>query len=235
MGWATPALAFPPVTAGVNPVADAFVSSANPANNYGGGGSLAVSAGGLPNGEFVSVMRFDVSSAKAAFDAAFGPGQWSVDSVGLRLTAALPNNPIFNASAAGQFAATWMEDDSWVEGSGTPVAPGAVGITFNSLPSFVGPNDVGLGSFAYDGSTSGSTTYALGLPVNFANDLLAGGLVSMRLSASDSVVSYLFNSRNNAMVANRPEMIITAIPEPAAAALLVFAVGLVARRRWLRN
>src|SRR5262249_34168987 len=71
--------------------ADAFVAtgqSGNLANNnYGGAGSLSVAAPGLPQGELQSVLQFNLGAAASAFDAEFGAGQWSVESVTLRLTA----------------------------------------------------------------------------------------------------------------------------------------------------
>jgi len=219
-------------TVSLNPTADAFVSAANPANNYGGGGALSVAASGLPNGEFESVMRFDTSGAKTTLDAQYGAGQWTVQSVSLRLTSTAPNNAIFNPSAAGMFAASWIQNDSWVEGTGTPGAPTTTGITFNTLPSFLGPNDAALGSFAFAGGTSGSATYSLGLPANFMNDILAGDLVSMRLFAADSSVSYLFNSRNFGTVTSRPELSITVVPEPIAAVALSMVCVFGRRRLW---
>src|SRR5689334_8158093 len=91
----------------LNPSADAFVTTGPTANlsgnNYGGAGALSVAAPGLANGEFQSVLRFDLSGAKSSFDTQFGAGQWSIQSISLALTATAPNNAIFNASAAGQF------------------------------------------------------------------------------------------------------------------------------------
>lgn len=220
-------------TASVTPSADAFVAASNPGNNYGAAGALSLAAAGLANGEFQSVLRFDTSPAKATFDAQYGPGNWSIQSVGLRLTAAAPNNAIYNASAAGTFAASWMQNDSWVEGTGMPAAPTTTGITFNTLPSFLGPNDALLGGFAFAGGTSGSASYSLGLPASFVNDLLGGSLVSMRLYASDSAVSYLFNSRNFGTASSRPEFSITVVPEPMVGGPLL-AGWLVLRRRATR-
>ncbi len=225
-----PALAAPPLTIGSTAVADSFVSSANPANNYGAGGALAVSAVGLPNGAFESLLRFDTAAAKTAFDATFGVGQWSVQSATLRLTATPPNNPIFNNPASGQFNVDWMESDAWVEGTGTPNAPTTTGITYNTLPSFLSANDAPLGTFGFAGGTSGSTTYSLNLPLGFTSDIGAGSLLSMHLFAADSSISYIFNSRNFGTAANRPELSITAIPEPATFALLVPFVFVIAKK-----
>ena len=102
-------------------------------NNYGGAGSISLAAPGLPQGELQSVLQFNLGGALSEFDAQFGAGQWSIQSVTLQLTAASANNSIFNTSAAGTFGISWMQNDSWQEGTGTFAAPGASGITFGSL------------------------------------------------------------------------------------------------------
>jgi hypothetical protein len=208
----------------LNPAADAFVTSSNPAGNYGAAGALSAAASGLAKGEFESVMRFDTSPAKSSFDSAFGPGGWCVESVTLKLTAAAPGNPIFNASGAGNFAIDWMLSDSWIEGTGTPSSPGSTGITYNTIAAYVSPSDASVGTFAFNGATAGATTYSLSVPPALAGDLLAGGLVSLRVYPDDSTVSFLFNSGNNGTVGNRPVLTITAkTPEPASLGLLALA------------
>src|SRR5262245_1138047 len=102
-----------------NPTADALVTTGPTGNlagnNYGGGGAIALSAPGLPQGELQSVMLFGLSGAASSFNSTFGVGQWSVESISLQLTAAPANNAIFNASAAGMFGISWMQNDSWTE------------------------------------------------------------------------------------------------------------------------
>ena len=88
-------------TFNLGPTADALVSAANPTNNYGGAGAFAISAIGLPKGEFQSLLKFDLATAKASFDTTFGSGNWTLDGATLQLTAANPGNALFNASAAG--------------------------------------------------------------------------------------------------------------------------------------
>ncbi len=203
-----------------NPTADAFVTSAQPASNFGGAGGLALAAPGLSQGEFQSVLRFDTASARASFDATYGVGKWTIQSIALRLSAQSPNNPIFNAAAAGQFNASWIQNDTWVEGTGTPAAPGVTGITFATLPTFISGADEALGTFAYNGATSGANTYALALTAGLLADTSAGSLVSLRTYAADIAVSYLFRSRSFGTVSDRPVLSITAIPEPATLMLL---------------
>jgi hypothetical protein len=56
----------------LNPAADAFVTTGPTANlsvnNYGGAGALSVAAPGLANGEFQSILRFDLAGARTSFD-----------------------------------------------------------------------------------------------------------------------------------------------------------------------
>jgi hypothetical protein len=210
----------------LNPVADAFVTT-GPANNlvtnnYGGAGALAISAAGSSKGEFQSLMRFDTSGAKSSFDSLYGAGLWSVQSVTLQLTAAAPNNAMFNANNAGSFGLTWMQNDGWAEGTGNPNTPGASGITYSTLQNtFINPGiDEALGTFSYDGSSSGTFTYTLNASPGLVSDLLAGDLVSLRLSAADSTVSDFFDSRSFGTAASRPLLSINAVPEPRTVALL---------------
>jgi hypothetical protein len=215
-----------------NPVADAFVMSSDPSHDFGGAGALSVAASGLAKGEFQTVMRFDSSAVKAASNAEYGFGQWTVQSVTLKLTATSSGSP-FNSSAAGQFSVDWMANDLWTEGSGKPTAPGTTGITFDSLPSFESTSDQLLGTLSYGGATSGATTYTLGLGSSFVTDLLGGNQVSLRLYAADATVSYLFYSRSNVTAANWPVLTVTTtVPAPAMLSTLgAMSLGLLGRRR----
>jgi hypothetical protein len=195
----------------LTPVADAFVASAQPTSNFGGAGALSLAGPGLAKGEFQTVLRFDAAVAKAAFDASFGAGAWSIEGVTLKLTASAAPNPIFNPLAAGGFSASWMEDDSWVEGDGTPGMPAPAGVTFATLPTFLGPSDAPLGAFFFSGITTGAHTYTLFAAPSLVDDIEAGGLVSIRLAAADASVSYVFNSRNFPTPANWPVLTIGAV------------------------
>ncbi len=207
----------------VNPSADAFVTTGATANlsnnNYGGAGALSIAAPNLAQGEFQSVLQFSLSSVKSAFDSQFGVGQWTIQSVTLQLTATAPNNAIFNPSAAGQFFISWMQNDGWAEGTGTPQLPTQTGIAFATLNSFLSPADEALGTFSFNGATSGNSTYTLGLTPSFSADILTGNNVSFRMFAADTTVSYLSDSRSFGTASARPLLTITAVPEPTSVAL----------------
>jgi hypothetical protein len=214
----------------LNPSIDAFVTTGPSGNlsgnNYGGAGALSVTAPGLAKGEFQSVLQFDLSGAVTSFNTQFGTGQWNIQSITLSLTATSPNNAIFNSSAAGQFGISWMQNDSWTEGTGTPAAPTTTGITYSSLPSYTSAGDESLGTFSFNGATSGSAAYTLGLTPGFSADVEAGSLVSLRMFAADTTVSYLLDSRNFGTASARPILTVVAVPEPAALALVAVGAAL---------
>lgn len=216
-------------TVTLSPVADTFVSSANPTLNYGGAGALAISASGLAKGEFDSLLRFDLSSAKSSFDALYGAGLWSLQSVKLTLTAEVPANPIFNTAAAGSVAFKWIANDSWGEGTGTPNTPTMNGIVFNGLAGIQGGADEAIGTFAYAGGI-GALDYSLTLTPSFEADATAGNLVSFLALPANATVSQNVDSRSFNTPSARPVLTVIATPEPgsavlAFAGLLVLAAG----------
>jgi len=228
-------------TFSLNPQEDAFVTTGPSgnlsSNNYGGAGALSVASSGLSQGEFQSVLQFGLSGAKSSFDSQFGAGNLTVQSVTLQLTAASPNNAIFNASAAGQFGVSVMLNNSWTEGTGTPISPTTTGITLSTLPNFESAMDEALGSFSYSGATSGATPYTLALSSALSAAILAGDPVSLRVFAEDSSVSYLFDSRNFVTTSSRPLLTIDAVPEPGSAALTMLGLSLFGwfRKGWSRG
>ncbi len=235
-GYAASASPIHAATVTLNPAADTFVSSANAGNSYGAAGSFEVSAAGLPKGEFESLLQFDLSSAKTSFDSTFGVGDWTVQSASLQLTAASPVNSLFNASAAGTLDFSRMQNDTWVEGSGTPMAPGNDGITWNTLSNYLSAGDQSLGAFSFTGATSGNVNFSLSLPTGFLSDIESGNMKSsIRLFAGDTTVSGLFNSENFTTVASRPVLSITAAPlttpEPASWVLGLIGIAALALNR----
>jgi len=222
-------------TFSLNPSADAFVTTGPTGNlsisNYGGAGALSVAASGLPQGQFQSVLQFGLAGAKSSFDTQFGAGQWSIQSVTLQLTAVPPNNPIFNASAAGQFSLSWMQNDGWTEGTGNPGLPTSNGITFSTLSNFVSGADEALGTFSFNGATNGNFIYTLNLTSSFSADILAGSTASLRMFAADGTVSFVSDSRSIPTTSFRPLLTINAVPEPGMLALGGVGVSLLAANR----
>jgi hypothetical protein len=224
---------------------DAFVSVNNSTSNYGGAGALEVSGSASANGTFESVLTFAMSTAKSSFDTQFGAGNWSVTGITLKLTSGSLNNPIFNAQSSGTIAAVWMQNNSWIEGTGTPASPTSSGITAATLPSFLGAGDQSLGSFFFDSSLSGtsgvSATYALTTSSGILNDIVVGNITSIELAPADANVSYLVNSRTFGNTNFRPVLSITAVPEPTtislfgASLLIVGAFVCVNRRHQIKR
>ena len=77
-------------------------------------------------------------------------------------------------------------------------------------------------------------SYSLPLDSGLVSGTAAGGNVSFFFYAADNQISYLINSRSFSTA--KPELVITAVPEPASAALLVLpAAGWLASRLWTRK
>lgn len=208
-----------------NPVADTFVKAGASNTNYGALGALEISGSGAAKGVFASVLRFDLASAQSNFDATYGAGLWAVQSVTLRLsTSTSTMSPLFNANSTGQFSIVWMANDAWAEGTG---AVPADGLTYATLPNFLGAGDQAAGTFTFDNSANlvdGTTwTYDLAVGSGLSADALMGGLASFELLAATSGVSYLVNSRTFTDNTRQPLLTITAVavPEPAGAGLLI--------------
>jgi hypothetical protein len=227
-------------------IADAFVTTGAAdglsSSNFGAAGSLAIAASGLPQGEFQSVLKFDFAGAENSFNAQFGAGRWMIQSVTLQLTSSPHNNPIFNNIAAGQFNVSLMQNNSWVEGTGTGGVPTSDGVSFNSLLGVYANNatDQSLGTFNFPGGSSGQNSYTLGLSSGLISDVTSGGDASLRLFAADSAVSYLFSSRSGGASAT-PTISVEAIavPEPGSVALCAAALIMLllwqSFRRWMQR
>lgn len=245
-----------------NDIADTFVtngtlSGANTSANYGGAGALMVTGSASGNGEFESLIKFDLSGAKAQFDAQFGVGHWTISNVTLTLKSNFatqggqPNNPIFPKINLGGFSVSWLANDSWTEGPATanpsspstyPSTPGslATDVTFSNLESFVSASDEVVGYFQYvppGNNNNVPLNWILGTGMadaGFVADIAAGNNVSLLFSPTDQTVSYLFNSRTK--YGNEPFITVTAVPEPGTAWLmlagLASAVIFRRRKRW---
>jgi hypothetical protein len=222
-----------------NTVADAFLASGsagNPAganltaNNYGGAGTLAIAPASSANGEFDSVIMFNTASAVSSFNSTYGAGDWTITGVTLSLASntgtqgAVPGNNIFNTVSGGAFEINWLSDDTWVEGTGTPAAPSATGVNFDSISTLLTGSDA-LGSYAY--TPPGNNVYAsysLPLDANLVANADDGGNLSLYFYATNGAVNYLFNSRS--FSSGHPELTLTVAPTPEPATLSLLALSL---------
>ncbi len=210
------------VTLNFIPTADAFVSASNADDNYGGAGALAVAGAGSSAGIFDTVMKFDLSSIAG----------YTVQSATLELSApSLVENPIFGTQEAGNFTVTWMQNSSWVEGTGMPRTPTMDGITYDSLPDYLTANDEDFGSFAYPGDMGAMNSYTLQLTPDFVSAVTSGTVVSFELTPADDDIDYVFNSKDYVNPADYPVLVVVAeVPEPGVgwcflAGLMVIAAG----------
>ena len=186
--------------------------------NFGAAGALVVAPASGPKGESQSVLRFDVSSSKAAFDLAYGSNLWMVTGISLKLTGNFgaageqPNNPIFPLVSGGAFVIEWLSDDTWIEGTGTPNLPTTDGVAYDSLPDLLAGSHEILGTNVYaPPGDNVPESYALPLRTNLLSDVQQGGAVSFLLYAADNQIGYLFNSREYGR-GNEPKLQIVAAP-----------------------
>jgi hypothetical protein len=234
----------------VNPIADTFVDSNEPDDNFGTAGLLAIAPNTprSPMGEFDSFLKFDLAGTKTVFDDMFGVGHWVVQSIVLEVTATPPNNALFNGNglgpggtnvnAPGSFTIKWLQNNSWLEGNGAPSAPdmdpGDLNFT-NHTNYFTAAADETLGTYSFNGATSGMQDFTLGLPPSFTADVTSGGVATLYVAAADLNINYLFHSGNfkNGPSADWPTLFITAVPEPGTFGFTVAGAALLAGRlRW---
>ena len=234
--------------------ADAFLATGSPFNpvgadltavNFGGAGTLAVSPADSTKGAFESLLKFTLwgtGGAAAHFAAQYGAGNWHITGVSLTLASNFavsgtqPNNAIFNTISGGAFGISWISDDSWIEGSGTPSSntPAADGsVTYNSLSTLLSSSDEEVGTYNYaPPGNNVPLTWNLDLTSGFLADTMSSDQLSFLFYATPgSSVGYLFNSKSFA--SNRPFITITAVPEPGTISLLlggIAALGLTLRR-----
>ncbi len=208
-------------------VADAFVTTGPTnnleANNYGAAGrARRVRLRRFESRKLPRALRVGSplrpSGAKSAFDAAYGEGLWQVQSATLRLTTTAANNAIFNNNSTGLFSISWMQNDSWIEGTGSPGLPASNGITWLSLPDFLSLADEALGTFLFDTATSGGdqahTTYSLNLTTGFLGDIMGGASAGLEIAAASDSVSYLLTRGSVNTSPDRPLLTIVAAPVP---------------------
>jgi hypothetical protein len=223
-------------------VTDGSTNNASPNDNYGAAGALMVAGTNGTNGPFLSLVEFNLSGAVTQFNAEYGVGNWTITGVSITLAgnAATPGgnagNAIFPTITAGGFDITWMQNDTWTQGTGTPGSPevpgaGSTDVTYNNLLStFETPGtDELLGSYTYTPPGNNvALTWNLGTGPSdsgFVEDIENSTPVSLLFSPTSSTMAYLFNSRSYTNGNNRPIMTVTAVPEPASSILLLGGLG----------
>lgn len=227
-------------TLSLGPVEDTFSRAALPDATYGTGGALHVSGatatneGGMAQGLADSWMRFDTAATVASFDAIFGAGNWTLESAVLSVREnSTPTSSVFTRGV-GDFSVAWIANDNWSQGTGASSSPGtATGneIGWTHGQSLLSGSDRGLGVFQNAGNNT-RQNFSLSLDGDFVADLLAGGSTTLRLASASDGIGFTFNSSNNGNPNNRPQLILTAVPEPASAVLLLgLAVPMLYRRR----
>jgi hypothetical protein len=205
---------------------DAFLAAGSPSNplgtnlmddNFGAAGVLVIAPASSANGEYQTVMKFNLSSATNLFDETYG-ANWTISNLSLAFACnfgtegAPPDNPIFDDVNGGNFVIEWMADDDWVEGTGRPMAPTMDGVTYDSLGTLLSEPHEPLCTNTY--VPPGNNVYVTWpLPLNacLVTNILAGGPVSFRLYAADDQICYLFNSHNFGN-GNQPLIQVTAVP-----------------------
>jgi hypothetical protein len=214
------------VTYTITTSADAFLATGSPTNpkganltnaNFGVAGVLYVAPATSANGEYQSVLKFDLAGATDLFNSTCGTN-WMISGISLELTANFgtagtqPDNAVFNPINGGNFIIEWLADDNWVEGTGRPNAPTTDGVAYSSLAALLASAHEPLCTNTYvPPGDNISVTWALPLNPDLVKDISSGGPVSFRFYAADNQVSYLFNSHNFGN-GNQPLIHVTAVP-----------------------
>ena len=211
--------------------ADTFVSSGQPDSNFGTQGAMEIAAPTLaqPRTE-ETLLRFSTAALQAAFDADYGPGNWTVTGVTLSLFSNVatagqqPGNSSFNKVAAGGFEFDLLGNNNWSETS----------ITWNTLSDILpGPGNnntlTPLGTFFWDATGQPNSIWTLNANPNLADEIYNGDPLSIfGQPTMDSTVGYLFNTlKLNPAYLN---VTATAVPEPSVHALVASLIFVASRR-----
>lgn len=201
-------------------VHDSLVREEDSTSNFGGAGLLCVAGNESVNGigelrgRFDSLVKFEAASLVAAFDTAYGAGQWTITDAVLQVyELAGPENSFF-PRGTGDFEVSWLSEDSWLEGTGSPSSPshGAGEITWDALQLILATADESeLGTYSNVG-VDGVRQYILTATDSFADDLKAGGMVSLHFSPQTDGLGFPFHSRNFGDASRRPRLFVTAAP-----------------------
>jgi hypothetical protein len=203
---------------------DAFVRSLAPTYNYGGGGALSVSGsnpttGNPTNGAFDSFISFNTAATVSTFNSTFGTSNWVITSATLNITRNQnPGSALFN-SGNGSFEIRWIANDTWTNGSGTPMAPTTNGICYNQESSYLNTNtDTNIASFDFTGNVTMSIPLAL--PAPFVTNMQAGGEVGLFVTAINTNMALVFySSRFAGNTSVLPNIVISAMAQPVISAI----------------
>jgi hypothetical protein len=225
-----------PITYSTGVVADTFVSSGHPNDNFGSLGGMEIAAPTLAQPRTqMTLLQFDTSAIRAAFDADFGAGNWVATSVSLTLVSGLstagqqPNNARFNKIAAGDFTIDLLSNNSWSEG----------GITWNTLPSILPSGSSGntltpLGAFFWDAVGRSTSTWTLNPDFILTQKISDGEqLTLLGQPTVGSTVGYLMNTRT--LDPTLLNVTAVAVPEPSAAALIIGLLCVMQGARYCRR
>lgn len=201
--------------------ADTFVSSGQPDANFGTLGAMEIGVPTLGQPRTLeTLLRFDTTEMRAAFDADYGSGNWVVIGATLSLFSNVatagqqPANERFNKIAPGGFEFDLLSNDNWNEMS----------ITWNTLSDILpGPGNnnmlMPLGAFFWDANGQGSSIWTLNANSTFASQIYGGNPITIFGQPTvASSVGYLFNTlKVDPAFLN---VTVTAVPEPSSYVLV---------------
>jgi len=191
----------------LSPIQDTFVREAEPTRNFGATGALAVAGPeavnglGQQQGQFDSLIQFDAGQAVSAFNSQFGAGAWHFTGATLVMQEdGAPANTLYNRGP-GQFTVSWVSNDNWLEGSGTPqfVTEGVGNeMTWDFMLSLIGSATVSTLGVGTGAGVSGPVATNLNLAPSLLADLNNGAAVTLHLSPITTTLGYTFFSRDYA-------------------------------------
>ena len=211
---------------------DSFVRASAPTSNYGGAGADAISGAsatnvlGAANGAFDTFIRFNTFSMVTNFNVLFGSNNWVINGATLQVTEqSAPNNNIFNRGK-GAFEVRWIANDSWTEGTGSPLTPGTTGVVYTNETTLLNAGtDVSLGTYT-NLQTDTQQSFSLALANDFISDMQAGGEVGLFMTSADPNIGFTFSSRSFTPASGRPFLIVSAVPRPRIASATVSGADL---------